>query len=827
MKPNLLPVDSIVPDILQTLENNNAAVVVAQPGAGKTTRVPPALLSANFAKGKEIWVLQPRRLAAKLAALRVAEEMGEKPGQQVGYQFRFEKCVGPQTRLRFLTDGMLLPLAQADPEFKQVAVVILDEFHERSLELDLSLAWLRRLQQGPRPDLRLLVMSATLDAESLSSYLSNCPVFKSDGRLFPVRLEYLPFPQQPDLSLKVRSAVREIFSRKIQGTTLVFLPGLYEIKRCAQALSQEPFEVHSLYGSLSVEEQQRVLSPSPGNKVILSTNVAETSLTVQGVTAVIDSGLTRQSRVSSWSGLQSLVTIPASQASSAQRTGRAGRLQEGLCLRLYTQYDFDHRAAFDLPELLRADLSRSVLDLKCLGVSDLSQFPWFLKPPPGSLESAQLLLKRLGALDKTDQLTPIGRRMAQLPISPRLAKFLLEVEQLKPTPSTLRWACRLACLISEEKAGGEDVLEELKKYQPGYESEKLEEKLSWLMNLGQHKSDGKNDSPDHSILAKGLLAAFPDRVAQTRSDNQKELLLCEGGAAIARDSALVREHDYFVILEAQELDKDFKVRLGDRVRTQSKIRSMCAIEMDWLLDLFPDDLIEKQTFQWNNKAQRIEGFQRLGYGQLILDEKVLAPKDFGPEAEALLLKEALAAGSAAYCDPEELSAFLNRVRFAGEQAKDFPKLSSMTVEETLAGLCKGCRSLEDLRSAGLVSALRYQLNPKDQARLEQLAPAHVTLPSGRKLAVHYDEGKPPWAQSRIQDFFGMKLGPTVANGQTAVVLHLLSPRQQPLQVTSDLSGFWKNHYPQIRKEMMRRYPRHKWPENPLIFIPDTPKPRHN
>jgi ATP-dependent helicase HrpB len=816
MKLNLLPIDPLISEILQSLEKNNAAVVVAQPGAGKTTRVPPALLSSDFAKGKEIWVLQPRRLAAKLAALRVAEELGEKPGQQVGYQFRFEKCAGPQTRLKFLTDGMLLPLAQGDPEFKQVATIILDEFHERSLELDLSLAWLRRLQQGPRPDLRLLVMSATLDAESLSGYLSQCPVFKSDGRLFPVKVEYLPFPEQPDLSLKVRSAVRQLASRGIQGTTLVFLPGIFEIKRCAQALSREPYEILSLYGSLSVEEQQRILKPSPGNKVILSTNVAETSLTVQGVTAVIDSGLTRQSRVSSWSGLQSLVTIPASQASAAQRAGRAGRLQEGLCLRLYSQYDFDHRPAFDLPELLRADLSQCVLDLKCLGVTDLTtnSFPWFLKPPPGSLESAQLLLKRLGALGQEGELTSLGRRMAQLPVSPRLAKFLLEVKQLNPTPSTSGWACRLACLISEEKAGGEDVLEELKKYQPGYESEKLEEKLARLMNLGQNRFDKKKDPPDFSVLAKGLLAAFPNRVAQTRPGNQKELLLCEGGTATAKDSALAREHGYFVILEAQELDKDFKIRLGDRVRTQSNIRSMCAIEADWLLDLFPQDLSEKQTYQWNAKAQRIEGFQRLSYGQLILDEKVLAPKDFGPEAEALLLKEALAAGPSAYCDPEELAAFLNRARFVGEQVKDYPKFSTALIEETLAGLCKGCRGFEDLRSAGLVPALRLRLAPKDQALLERLAPFQVTLPSGRKLTLHYDEGKTPWAQSRIQDFFGMKQGPAVANGQVAVVLHLLSPRQQPLQVTSDLAGFWKNHYPQIRKEMMRRYPRHKWPENP-------------
>jgi ATP-dependent helicase HrpB len=387
------------------------------------------------------------------------------------------------------------------------------------------------------------------------------------------------------------------------------------------------------------------------------------------------------------------------------------------------------------------------------------------------------------------------------------------VKTLSPKdPAVLRWACRLACLISEERPGGEEVLDELRKYQPDYDAQKLEEKLARLMDLGQGSLEKKG--LDQTILAKGLLAAFPDRVAQVRKEKVQELLLCEGGAATAKDSAFVREHEFFVILEAQEMGKEMKTRLGDRARTQATIRSMCPIEMDWLLDLLPEELEEKQTVLWNDKAERVEGFQHLGYGQLILDEKVLTPKDFGPEAQALLLKEALAAGPPAYCDPEELASLLNRVRFAGEQTKDFPKFTQAVLEETLSEMCEGARSFSDLRSAGLVAALKQRLTPKEQSLLEKLAPAQASLSSGRKLTLHYDEGKPPWGQSRIQDFFGMSQGPTVANG-VAVVLHLLSPRQQPLQVTGDLAGFWKNHYPAIRKEMSRRYPRHKWPENPL------------
>jgi ATP-dependent helicase HrpB len=823
MTPTSLPIDSLIPELLSALEKQNAAVVVAQPGAGKTTRIPPALLSAVFAQEKEIWVLQPRRLAAKLAALRVAEELGEAAGQRVGYQFRFEKNISPATRLRFMTDGMLLPLAQADPQLSRVAAVILDEFHERSLALELSLAWLRRLQLGDRPDLRILVMSATLDAESLSAYLSNCPVFKSEGRVFPVSLEYLPMPEQPDLSLKVRSAVKHLTSQGPSGTTLVFLPGLSEIKRCQQALSRESLEVHALYGDLSVEEQQRVLQPRGGGKVILSTNVAETSLTVPGVTAVVDSGLTRQSRVSAWSGLSSLVTVPASQASAAQRAGRAGRLRAGVALRLYSKFDFDHRAAFDVPELLRTELSKSLLDLLCLGIENLEEFPWFLKPPPISMEAALLLLKRLGAVTSTNQLTPLGRRMARFPLPPRLAKLLLEVETLAPQTSEIqKQACRLAVLVSEERAGSEDLLEELFHYKPGFESRRLEEQLEGLLNLKPGVKP--STEPSHNILAMGLLSAFPDRVARIRSEDavaashgnhRRELLLSGGGSATATDNALTRAHEYFVVVEAQENTQVAKGRGAEGARTQAKVRSLCPIEVDWLLDLFPQELKEEQTYSWNDKLQRVEGFKRLKYDQLVLDEKPLSVGDFGPEAQALLLKQALAAGPTAYCDPEELDLFLNRVKFVNERTKGIPEFSQEMVAETLAELCHGRRSLEDLKSAGLVPALRSKLSPQNQSLLDRLAPPSVTLPTGRKLTLHYESGKAPWIQSRLQDFFGMNKGPTVAGGEVPVVLHLLSPRQEPVQITSDLAGFWQKHYPQVRKEMMRRYPRHKWPERPV------------
>lgn len=817
-----LPIDPLLPQILETLEHHNAAVVTAEPGAGKTTRVPPVLLAAPFAKDKEIWVLQPRRLAAKMAALRVAEELGEEIGRRVGYQFRFEKLAGRETRLKFMTDGMLLPLSQEDPRLSRVAAVVLDEFHERSLELDLGLGFLRRLQLGPRPDLRIVVMSATLDAGELSAYLSGCPVFKSEGRVFPVAVEYHPFPQEKDLSLKIRSALKHLRGAGARGTALVFLPGLGEIRNCQRALGKESGEVHALYGDLSVAEQQEVLKPSAGDKVILSTNLAETSLTVPGVTAVVDSGLTRQSRVSAWSGLSSLVTIPSSQASAVQRAGRAGRLQEGLCYRLYTKFDFDHRSAFDLPEILRADLCRSLLDLLSLGVEDLDVFPWFQKPSPGSLEGAWALLERLGAI-ADGRLTQLGRKMAGLPVAPRLSKFLLEVRELSSgDASLLEKACRLAALISEERPDTEDLLEELSKYRPDGESRKLEEKLRGLLS---DKPGSLSHKDSHSILAKALLSAFPDRVAQIRpgetthsrnlGGRKKELLLSGGGSAVASDTPLTRAHEVFVVVEAQEVTQGMKDRIGGGAQSQVKARSLCPIEMDWLLDLFPDRLAEQVAVEWNEKSKRVEGFKRLKYDGLVLDEKPLSPKDFGPETRDLLFKEALAAGPAAYSDPEELEDFLGRVRFTAQRAGGFPVISKPEVEETLKGLCDGLRSLAELKEAGLVTALRARLSPKDHSLLEKLAPGQASLPSGRRMRIHYEEGKPPWGESRIQDFFGLKQGPAVAGGEVPVVLHLLSPAQRPVQVTSDLGGFWKNHYPQVRKELSRRYPKHKWPENPV------------
>ena len=823
MPASPLPIDPLVPEIVQALERGRNAVLVAEPGAGKTTRLPPALLQAEFARGREIWVLQPRRVAAKLAAQRVAGELGGRPGGLVGYQFRFEQALGPETRLRFLTDGMLLPLARQDPALGRVAAVVLDEFHERSLAMDMGLGWLKRLQQGPRADLRLLVMSATLDADALGAYLAPCPVFRGRGRAFPVEVEYAPFPELPGPAERTRAGVAlALRSAPAGASVLAFLPGQREIHRALGLLrpSTGGFELHGLYGDLSPDEQQRVLAPVGGPRIILSTSLAETSVTVPGVSVVLDSGLARRERSSSWSGFPGLVTLPASQASAEQRAGRAGRLGPGRCLRLYSRYDFEHRAAFDPPEVQRADLARALLDLLSLQAGDPASFPWLSPPPQASLAAGLDLLGRLGALEPGPALSPLGREMAALPLHPRLGRFLVQARsQFKGRPAGLAWACRLAALVAEERAEEPDLLEALARARPEGRAAALEAQLRRRLGL--------QDSPAAGALAglaadlsKALLAGFPDRVARRRPldkaasrarENQgQELLMADGGTVSAPASlALFAHHETFAVVEAR-LGADARAREGARVQ------SALAVEEDWLLDLFPEGLKEAEDLAWNREAGRVEGFRRLQYGQLVLDEKPLASGSMGAAAEELLFRQALAAGPRAYCEERDLEQFLARAAFCAGQTGDpaCAALGPRAVEEALQRLCRGRSSLRELRDAGLARALEEGLPGKSRALLARLAPTHLSLPSGRRLALNYEPGKPPWAQSRLQDFFGMRESPRVGDGRVAVVLHLLAPSQRPLQVTADLAGFWERHYPELRRQLARRYPKHRWPENP-------------
>ncbi|HTL12702.1 MAG TPA: helicase-related protein, partial [Bdellovibrionota bacterium] len=528
-----LPIDTSLHEILTLLERNSSLVLQAEPGAGKTTRVPPALLRATWCGDKEVLVLEPRRLAAKLAAMRVAHELGEAPGQTVGYQFRFEKVEGPRTRLRFLTEGLLTRRLLGDPSLSRVAAVVVDEFHERHLVGDVALAALRRLQKTTRPDLKLVVMSATIDIESVSAYLGGCPSLKVAGRVFPVEVEHVPKAVDLPLEVQVKRAALTALGREDAGDLLVFLPGMGEIRRCESALrdadrvSELDALVLPLHGDLTRDEQDRAVGPNKRQKIILSTNVAETSVTIPGVRTVIDSGLARVASFSWWSGLPALRLRPVSRASAVQRAGRAGRMAPGRCMRLYTQHDFSTRPPFETPEIRRADLAQTLLEL-CflvpgLGVGRAADFEWFEAPGPGAIEAAEKLLYLLGAVESDGRPTGMGRRMADLGIPPRLARLAIDGARLGRGPEAAAVAAFLSELRAERVDFLDDAVRAWKTGGLGFAGTRLQERIERALTAERALSDlagaPRPGSTLDGDLARALLTAFPDRVAKLRRQN--------------------------------------------------------------------------------------------------------------------------------------------------------------------------------------------------------------------------------------------------------------------------------------------------------------------
>ncbi len=746
-----LPVDILLPEILQALKTNRSLVLEAPPGAGKTTRVPPALLS-QFPG--EVLVLEPRRLAARLAARRVASELGERPGETAGYQVRFEDVSSARTRVLFLTEGILTRRMLGDFSLQRASVVILDEFHERHLESDLALALLEHLQRTARPDLRIIVMSATLNAAPIARYLGNCPILRSEGKLFDLAIEYTPYSASP-LEDQVCQAVERLVDSRLTGDVLVFLPGAAEIRRAARAISslaeRAKLLVCPLHGDLSPAEQDRAVSPASRRKIILSTNVAESSVTIEGVTAVIDSGLARVATDSPWTGLPSLEVRRVSQASATQRAGRAGRTGPGRVIRLYTADDFHRRPAADTPELLRRELSHLILQLRAMRVKDLH---WLDAPPEAALAAAESLLDRLKA-------TP---EMADLPLPPRLAKLVTEAARLGAPGK----GCAAAAVLSTGERGSSDLLTLM-------EGEWLPQTQRVFDQLRRRFSGRHRTTSGDAAILQAVLAAFPDRVARHRRDG--ELLLSSGGSAKLPDC----RHDFLVAIDVEER----------RERGLPLVRLASPVEPEWLLD----QATERIALEWNRAAERVEQVSALLYDQLVIEE-TREPAPASEETSRVLATKALEVDIGRFVDKEALEQLRARASFAG---------TTLDVESGLRKLCDGRTSFAQLASAGLLAALR-------PPRLDQLAPERLTLPGGRQVKVHYEPGKPPWIESRLQDFFGVRETPRI-NG-VPLVVHLLAPNHRPVQVTSDLEGFWERLYPQVRRELSRRYPKHKWPEKP-------------
>lgn len=840
-----LPIDSVLPEIVAGLRAREALVLEAPPGAGKTTRVPPALLDGGLAGDKELVVLQPRRLATRLAAVRVAEERGERAGQTVGYQVRFEDVSSAKTRIRFVTEGILTRRLVGDPQLKDVGVVLLDEFHERHLAGDLALAMLRRLQATTRPDLKLVVMSATLDAAPIAAWLGDAPRVRSEGRRFDVALEYLEREDDRPLEQQVLAALKRLVQASLDGHVLVFLPGAAEIRRatdaCQDFAQRQGLELFPLHGDLPPAEQDRALKPSSKRKVILSTNVAETSVTIDGIAAVVDSGLARVASHSPWSGLPTLKVQKISKASATQRAGRAGRTRAGTCVRLYTRGDYEGRPAADAPEIRRMDFTESALALRAMGVTDVAGFPFFEAPSPASLEASDGLLRRLGAITNAGALTDTGRRLLRFPLHPRMARLVVEAENL----GVGREGATLAALLGERDirleararfgaggrgpdvhAGPSDLLELLDRYERGQKGgarsagldpgavssvERVQRQLGRLVDSGRAQAP-KGHAAHEAALLRAVLAGYPDRVAKRRRPKAPEVVFAAGGSGSLDPASVVHDAELLVAVDAEERKGGVVVRLAS------------AIEPEWLLEAASDDLGEVDALEWNADGRRVDRVTRLTWGAVTLEE-TRQPASTSPEVSALLAEQAVAAGPATFVEPERLTGWQCRVealRAAFPEA-GFPVPDDAFVKDTLRGLCDGLRSFKELSEAGLLNALQARLSPQQAGLLARETPERITLPGGRSVQVHYEPGRPPWIESRLQDFFGLTKGPAI--GKAPLVLHLLAPNMRAVQVTRDLAGFWERHYPAIRKELMRQYPKHAWPEDPKTAQPPAPRRR--
>jgi ATP-dependent helicase HrpB len=947
-----LPIDPLLPDIVAAVTTFGACVVEAPPGAGKTTRVPPALWRARPDTPDELWVLEPRRLPARLAAQRVASELGQAVGGTVGYSVRFEECASARTRIRFVTEGILLRRLLGDPALAGIWAVVLDEFHERHLASDLVLALLARLRRTRRPDLGLCVMSATLDAQPIAEFLGDCPRVRSEGRRFEVALEHLGLPDDRPLAVQVVSTVRRVLEQDPDGDVLVFLPGAADIRRCQEALLGGPgrsgggdtagagagagggagagararadartagparswsseLDVLPLHGDLSLEAQARVVAPSARRKVILATNVAETSVTIDGVTIVIDTGLAKLAGHSPWTGLSTLSLGKISQASAIQRAGRAGRTRPGRAVRLYSAHDFQSRRPFDLPEIARLDLAELVLTTRALGIADVAALDFLTEPPSVSVTAAEQLLRRLGALGPTGALTEIGESLVRFPLHPRLARLIVEGERRDVGPD----AALLAALVSERDIrerggfsgetgsrsgagprgaggraqGGIDLLALLELFErargarsiregaraaglDGEATARVDQTRRHLVAMlarasGASGDRGGNRPPPARVLdraaadralAWAVLTAFPDRVARVRQTGGQVVLLSAGGTA---ELGYVPDSAFLVAVDAEESSGNRGGGGGGPARaTGATVRLGCGIEPDWLADLPGTELEATDSLELDPATERVVRRSRLTYGALTVTESVRIAEP-SPEAARILADAALARGPEAVAEPGTLETLRARLAWLatltpppaaaattptaiGAAPSAIPSLDGAQLRAALVEACAGLRGFAELRglgadtvgsdgagggdrgrgpARGFTARLEAGLPPDVRAALARETPTHLVLPGGRRVPISYPEGQPPFVESRLQDFFGMSVGPRIARGRVPLTLHLLGPNGRAVQVTSDLASFWAHHYPAIRRELQRRYPRHSWPEDGAKAAPPAPR----
>ena len=832
-----LPIEPLLPDIRRTLSDHPALVLQAPPGAGKTTQVPLALRDAQWLTGTII-ILEPRRLAARAAATRMAELLGEPVGQTVGYQVRFERKVSKATRIEVVTEGILTRRLQHDPELTGVGLVIFDEFHERSLHADLALALCRESQQALRDDLRLLVMSATLDGEAVARLLDQAPILTSEGRSYPVEVHYLNHDPAPAaiVPTTVQTIVKALTEQT--GDLLVFLPGTGEIRRVQAALDDNSdlsaIRVLPLYGELSYADQQQALLPDPAGrrKVVLATPIAETSLTIEGISVVIDSGLARQPRFSPRQGLTRLETVRIAADSAEQRAGRAGRLGPGFCYRLWSAATQTRLAPHRPAEILSADLAPLALELAQSGVNDPAALSWLDPPPPGALAQARSLLVELDALDDQGRLTATGKQLATLPLHPRLAHMLIRGAEL----GLPQLACELAALLDErdiikDRSIGSDLtlrLAALDGYRQqgntgarraGAEPRQCERVLAtarqWqrqLMRLEISKSPSDSLS---SLTLPGLLLAlaYPDRIALQRPNNPGRYQLSSGrGAILTDDDPLVGE----TCLALAHLDA------GDR---EGRIYLAAPLAVDDLEATLAKHITEQTVINWDSRQQVVIARQQRRLGQLILTSRELNQPDGSAVAQAMtdgIRQMGLDCLPWRDSDHQWQARVLSLRQWLPEQ--HWPDVSDpallATLERWLTPYLTGVSRRDHLKTLPLTDILTGLLDWPQQQALTRLAPTHWQVPSGARRPLTYQsDATAPVLAVKLQELFGLAETPRIAEGRVAVTLHLLSPARRPIQVTQDLAGFWNRTYPEVKKELKGRYPKHPWPDDPWNAVP--------
>lgn len=835
-----LPINAVLPELCDALAGSSSVVLSAPPGSGKTTIVPLELLRQGWLKGQSILLLEPRRLAARAAAMRMAELLGEPVGETVGYRVRFDSKVSARTRIEVVTEGILTRRLQQDPELNGVGLVIFDEFHERSLQADLGLALCLDSQQGLREELKLLVMSATLDTEAVSSLLGGAPVIVGEGESYPVVHHYLDAPPRTEIWDATVRGVRKALAEQ-RGDLLVFLPGSREIRRVEEILrpelQQAGIDLCPLYGDLSREAQEWAIRPHPEGRqrVVLATSIAETSLTIEGITTVVDAGWSRLPSFDPNSGLTRLETQRVSRAAADQRSGRAGRLGPGSCYRLWSLSEQERLRPHTPPEILDADLAPLTLELAHWGVTEPHILHWIDPPPPGAIAQAKELLQALDALDERGRITPAGGRMVSQAVHPRLAHMLaIGAEQGQGL-----LAADLAALLSERdllsRASGQyrsvDIEDRLRLLQLWREQGRGAARraggdpaaCSRVDRVSRQLRPGKEKQAQDVALSVGTLlgCAYPDRIARQRGADGWLYLLSSGRAARLPEGDPLASSEYLVAAQLDAGQREGRIFLAASLSLQ-ELREYQAKHID-----------QRPVVRWDGRSQAVLAQEEERLGALLLSSRPLM--DAGPE----LLTAAMLEGIRQMgldCLPwsdavREWQARVLSLRHWQPEG-DWPDLSDEALLATLGGWLPpwldGITRREHLQRLDLAAILRARLDWQQQQAMEELAPTHIQVPSGSRKRLRYRLGEPPVLAVRLQEMFGLADTPAVCHGRVPVMLHLLSPAQRPIQVTQDLRGFWDRTYAEVKKELKGRYPKHHWPDDPWAAQPTArakPRPR--